>query len=1106
MTILAHLARAAFPRVINLGLPLALSSLFSGGNGGDDAVEDSYPLSPLQAGMLFHTLLAPGSGVDVIQEVSDFDEELDLDAFEEAWKRVAGRHPALRTGFQWEGLESPVQEVRSALPFLERRDWQSMSREDQNTRMNEYLVSDRLHGFDLRQPPLMRLAIFRFAPSAFRFVWTFHHALLDGWGIPLVLREVFITYEAIRIGQVPVLPDAIPYRDYIAWLQSVDLSGAESLWRRSLEGFRVPTSIGLPPSPSPAVREGPPHGEEEIRLSETLTSALRSLGRRYEVTLGTILQGAWACLLSRYSGDQDVVFGVTRQCRSSDLARAGTALGLFINTLPLRAHMAPGSTALDLLRELRSQWIHMGDLKHTPLTDIQRWSDVPRDVPLFETIVVYEPSLVNSTLRAHGGEWSRRTFEYFSQPNTPLNVVGFGEPGLVVRISYDRARFDTDTVRRMLGHLETLMEGIAENIETPVHSLPMLTAGERQQILDWNVPSAFPSTGFVHREFEAQVRQRPDATAVEFQDSALSYSELNRRANRLARRLRRARVASEVLVGICLDRSLDLVVAILAVMKAGGAYLPLDPEYPEERLAFMASDSGMSVLVTDERLETLVHVGPDVTVCLMEEEAGPKIAEEELDLDATGSPDNLAYVIYTSGSTGKPKGVLVTHRSVDRLFAATESWFHFDERDVWTLFHSFAFDFSVWELWGALRHGGRLVVVPREITRSPAEFRSLLSERRITVLNQTPSAFRQCVQADALVETALNLRLVIFGGEALDSKMLVPWFERHGAESPRLVNMYGITETTVHVTAHPLSLSDAGGTDVIGRPIPDLRVYVLNPALELCPIGVTGEIHVGGPGVARGYLGRPELTAERFIPDSISSIGSERLYRSGDRGRYRANGDIEYLGRQDQQVKIRGHRVELGEIESALEKHPGVREAVVVAREDVPGDVRLTGYVVAAETRFLLPDLRRLLKSSLPVYMLPSRLVVLDRLPLTQNGKLNRDALPVALEGHEEREGFIAPRNPVEEAVSKIWSEILGQEGLGANDDFFERGGHSLMATQVGSRVRDVFGVEMPIRTLFDCSRVDEFARAISALGARQRPTEIRRLDRSPAAHLRSPE
>jgi amino acid adenylation domain-containing protein len=569
------------------------------------------------------------------------------------------------------------------------------------------------------------------------------------------------------------------------------------------------------------------------------------------------------------------------------------------------------------------------------------------------------------------------------------------------------------------------------------------------------------------------VQQTPDAVALVYGEDTLTYDKLNTRANQLAHHLRKRGVGPEVLVGICVERSIEMIVGLLGILKAGGAYVPLDPAYPKERLAFILQDTAVPVLLTQQRLlEALPECGAKV-ICL--DSNWEIIAQEKTDnLVSEATAENLAYVIYTSGSTGKPKGVLVSHGNVMRLMKATEPWYNFDQEDVWTLFHSYAFDFSVWEIWGVLLYGARLVIVPYDVSRSPKDFYNLLVNERVTVLNQTPSAFYQLIQAEETLfpKNDLALRLIIFGGEALELQSLKPWFKRHGDQNPQLVNMYGITETTVHVTYRPITNEDvqSGQGSVIGERIPDLQLYVLDGNLQPVPIGVAGELFVGGAGLARGYHNRPELTVERFIPNPYSNKPGARLYKTGDVARYLPNGDLEYLGRADQQVQIRGFRVELGEIEVVLAEYPGVNMAVVMAREDRPGDKRLVAYVVAShEPTPTFGELRSFLKEKLPDYMIPSGFVYLDTLPLTPNGKVDRRALPAPdLERFRLETKFVAPRTPVEKVLAEIWSKVLGLERVGVHDNFFELGGHSLLATQVVARVNQTFEVELPLRVFFE--------------------------------------
>jgi len=652
-----------------------------------------------------------------------------------------------------------------------------------------------------------------------------------------------------------------------------------------------------------------------------------------------------------------------------------------------------------------------------------------------------------------------------------------------------RARGDS-SVDRLLAHFEVLIEGIADKPNARLSDLPLLTDVERNQLLSvWTeTRTDYPKDKTIAALFEEQVSRAPDATAVSFGGKELSYRELNARANRLAHHLISLGAGPDVLVALCLERSIEMVVGLLAILKAGGAYLPLDPTYPKERLAFMLEDSKAPVLISESGFKgTLPEHHAN---CLLIDKS------EVFDPYPTTNPktattsDNLAYVIYTSGSTGRPKGVLITHSNVQRLFSATDAWYGFSQNDVWTLFHSYAFDFSVWEIWGALLYGGRLVIVSYETSRSPELFYELLLDERVTILNQTPSAFYALTEADQAYrgERSLSLRLVIFGGEALNFAKLARWYFRHDDRAPQLINMYGITETTVHVTYHPLvaEIAHEMARSVIGRPIPDLSLYILDPHLNPVPIGVAGELHVGGAGLARGYLNRPELTAEKFIRNPFSDHPEERLYKTGDLARYLPDGNIEYLGRIDHQVKIRGFRIELGEIEAILSQHSQVTEAVVIAREDTPGDKRLVAYLVPAngkaagqDEKNLIATLRDHLKASLPDYMVPAAFVVLDQLPVTPNGKLDRKALPAAPE-YQSKESYVAPRNATEEKLAAIWADVLRLDRIGIHDNFFDLGGHSLLVVRLMGEIEKAFGERLSVTTLFQFPTIEGIGRTLS--------------------------
>ena len=584
----------------------------------------------------------------------------------------------------------------------------------------------------------------------------------------------------------------------------------------------------------------------------------------------------------------------------------------------------------------------------------------------------------------------------------------------------------------------------------------------------------------LHQLFERQVEQSTDAIAVAYEEHQLTYGELNRQANQLAHYLRSLGVGAETLVGICVERSLYTVIAILGILKAGGAYVPLDPSYPQDRIAYSIADSQLKVLLTSKQHLNDLPENEAQIVCLDRDWQAIAAYSQE-NPDSGVKPDNLAYVIYTSGTTGKPKGVLIEHYNVCRLFSATQHWYNFDSTDVWTMFHSYAFDFSVWELWGALLYGGKLVVVPYLTSRSPDRFYQLLIDEQVTVLNQTPSAFAQLMQVDEQFasDSRLNLRYVIFGGEALAIPSLKPWFQRHGDSVPQLVNMYGITETTVHVTYRPITIADTESqSSVIGCAIPDLQMYLLDEHLQPVPKGTLGEIYVAGAGLARGYLNRRELTQERFIPNPGGR--GDRLYKTGDLGRYSDSGEIEYLGRIDSQVKIRGFRIELGEIEAVLAQHPKVRQNVVIVREDTPGNKRLVAYVASKpELNLTIEDLRDALKQQLPDYMIPSSFVQLEEFPLTANGKVNRRALPLPEQFALEQE-IVAPRNKTEEKLAENWQDVLGIDTISVTADFFDLGGHSLLAVSLLSEIEKTFKTSVALETFLSASTIEDLAKILS--------------------------
>ena len=1059
--------------------------------------KDCFPLSPLQQGMLFHWLKEPHAGVDIEQLVIHLAEEIDPDKLRKACEWLVSRHEILRTRFDWENIQHPQQEVQDKVnvPFFQ-FDAPASSEEEQQSRLERFLKEDRILGLELQTAPLLRFTLFRWRPCSFSLVWTFHHALLDGRCFPVLLRELFEAYEQPR-SKPQSGAEVSAFRQHIDWLQNQDFELASPFWRNYLGSFSARTPLVVDHKPAEVEF---PQGEAWENLETQSTSRIRHYAESNNLTMNSIVMGAWSILLHRYSGENDIVFGATRACRKSSGAEASDAIGLYINTIPVRVRLSEDTPVLTILKDLRSQWLALRAVENTPLAFVKSHSQVAASQPLFETLLVFEKYRLDDAMRSLGGTWSNRRVELHELTNFPVTLAAYDGLNLSFKIEFDRRRITEEAVQRMLGHLRCLLEGIAAEPNRTVGDLELLNTDEERTLVvgfnqheqphrDPQIPLDGRAT--LHELFEDQVRQQPHRVAVTCDGISLTYSEMNRQANRLAHRLIHLGVGPDSLVGLSLERSSNLIIAILAVLKAGAAYVPIDLAYPAERLSFIVDDAQATVLVTETKLASSLPSTTAKVICLDEPAAEENGSKLDVNPSTGARADNLAYVIYTSGTTGKPKGTLITHRNVVRLFASTEHWFRFNHTDVWTLFHSSAFDFSVWEIWGALLYGGRLVVVPFLTSRSPESFYELLQHEQVTVLNQTPSAFRQLIQVDEpKAADNLALRYVIFGGEALEMESLRPWFARHGDKKPQLVNMYGITETTVHVTYRPLSQNDLDSGSVIGIPIPDLQLYILDSRKRPVPIGVPGEMYVGGAGLARGYLRRPDLTEQKFVPNHFSAGRASKLYRTGDLARFLPGKEIEYLGRIDDQVKIRGFRIELGEIESVLRQHREIREVSVIAREIIPGTKQLVAYIVGSNARIELADLREFLKKKLPDYMVPAAFVFLPALPLTNNGKIDRKALPMPEpERPALRDTFLAPRNIAEEKLAQIWAKVLRVEKVGVNDNFFELGGDSILSIQIIALARRQ-GIRLTPKQLFDNQTIQELCRVVTFEGESDLPQE----------------
>ncbi|MEU8827139.1 non-ribosomal peptide synthase/polyketide synthase [Streptomyces sp. NPDC048636] len=1058
------------------------------GDGRD--VEDIHPLTPLQEGMLFHRLVGDEEDVYLDQATLILDGVSDPRAFADAWQETVDRTPVLRGGVVWEDVERPVQIIRRQVTVpVAHLDWRELPQERREEELERVRAADLARGVDLGAAPLMRLTLARLTGDRLALIWTSHHLVLDGWSLAQVFTEVCERYAAAARGDRPVLPSRRPFRDYLQWLDGQDDREAREHWRALLAGFTTPTPLPWDRAPreSHLARSS---ATLSVALGRDASDELRRTAQGNGLTVNTLVQGAWALLLSRYSGERDVVFGTTVSGRPAELAGVESMVGMFINTLPTRVRVDGDRNTVEWLRELQMAQAGSRRYEAVSLAQLTGWSEVPAGTPLFDTLVAFENYPFDDSSAREAG---LRIAEVRSTDatNFPLSLRAHLSDRLGFNLGYDPALFDERTAADLADRLCLLLRRMAADPARPLRALPWTTDAERARLVgEWAGPDTarWPSPERTVVElFAEQVDRTPDATAVACAGASLSYAELDARAGRLAHRLAAGGAGRERYVALALPRSLDLVVAIVAVLRTGAAYLPVDPDLPAARIAHLLADAEPVAVVTTRDLAPRC-AGEVPALCLDDPAVAADLAARPATVPAGAGPlpDSPAYAIYTSGSTGLPKGVVVPHRNVVRLFTATAPWFGFGPDEVWTMFHSYAFDFSVWEIWGPLLHGGLLVVVPYAVSRSPEEFLRLLAEERVTVLSQTPSAFAALARADEeRPGTELALRTVVFGGEALEPRRLAGWYARHGDTAPRLVNMYGITETTVHVTYAALDREGAARASGsgIGTGIPDLRVYVLDDGLEPLPPGAVGELYVAGAGLARGYLRRPGLTASRFVADPFGPAGG-RMYRTGDRARWTADGTLEYLGRADHQVKIRGFRIEPGEIEAALTGHPGVADAVVTVREDQPGVRRLVAYTVAAEAsaRPSATELRETLGRTLPAHMVPAAYVPLDTLPLTANGKLDRAALPApGADGFATSGTRIAPRTPAERTVAGVWADVLAVAEVGAEDNFFALGGDSILAIRVASRLRAAFSSEVSPRILFTHATVAALAAALTA-------------------------
>ncbi|MEG5263209.1 non-ribosomal peptide synthetase [Pseudomonas sp. JDS28PS106] len=1057
-------------------------------------IDDVYPLTPMQEGMLLHTLLEPGTGLYYMQDRYRIDSDLDPQRFAAAWQAVIARHEALRASFCWDIGATMLQVIHkpggTSFDYL---DWRDVAPEQQEPQLQALLKREREAGFELLTQPPFHLRLIRVAEARYWFMMSNHHILIDAWCRSLLMNDFFDIYMAMGEGREARLAPAPRYRDYIAWLQHRGLNEARDWWRHNLRGFERPTPI---PSDRPFLREhagdsgGMLVGDCHTRLNPEDGTRLRELAQQHQLTVNTFAQAAWALTLRRLSGDKDVVFGVTVAGRPVDMPDMQRTVGLFINTIALRI-APPGDdqrcSVRQWLTRLLESNMELREYEYLPLVSIQEHSEVPKGTPLFDSLFVFENAPVELSVLDRAQSLNATSDSGRTHTNYPLTAVCYPGDELGLHLSYDQRYFDESTVQRMLGEFKRLLLALVDGFQGEMAELPLLDADERRFLTEDCNRSArdYPLHTSYVEQFEAQVAAHPQRIVATCQTSRCSYAELNKAANRLGHALIDAGVGFDQPVALLAERGLDLLGMIVGAFKAGAGYLPLDPALPDARLSGVIVQSRAPVLVCEiaclaQAEKLLASIDMAVRPQLLVWEDVQRGEHGDDNPQRYSAPDNLAYVIFTSGSTGQPKGVMVEQRGMLNNQLSKVPYLDLTEQDVIAQTASQSFDISVWQFLAAPLFGARVDIVPNDIARDPRALLDHVREQGITVLESVPSLITGLLAEDTA--SLDGLRWMLPTGEAMPPELARQWLERY----PRvgLVNAYGPAECSDDVAFFRVDPASTHGAYLpIGTPTDNNRLYVLDDSLELVPIGAVGELCVAGTGVGRGYVGDPRRSVPVFVPDPFGAPG-ERLYRTGDLARRRADGVVEYVGRTDYQVKIRGYRIELGEIEAALLRHSGVQDSVVTAL-----DGQLVAYVCLGsailsehDSQLVRDQLKAHLKQSLPDYMVPTHLVLLDAMPRTPNGKLDRKALP-APDVELLRQVYVAPQTELERQLAEIWAEVLKLERVGITDGFFELGGHSLLATQVVTRAQQLLKRNVPLRAMFEFNTVQDLARHLEGLG-----------------------
>lgn len=1056
-------------------------------------IESIYPLAPMQKGLLISSLSTSAELSLYFQQLTwTIRAELEASRFRQAWERVVQRHPVLRTFFVWEGRDEPLQCVcaRVQIPWQD-HDWR-YSVEPRGDRLASYLAADRACSFALNQAPILRFHLLRLEENVFQFVWSFHHILFDGWSLSRLISEAFATYRHLTLGVPLQLEDAPTYRDFVAWNLRQDHQAALACWHQILSNFRTPTSPRLEPPSGPLKETDDAVSSEWLRLSESAATRLRDAGKRYRCTLSTLVQAAWAITLRDYSGESDVVFGVTIAGRPPSLPRADRIIGLLINTLPVRIRVNSSDLLSTMLADLMRQQIQRDELSYSNLAEIQAVSEVSGGRSLFDSIIVFENYPVDTVLASRDNPIAINNFEFFERTSYPLTLLVMPDHELTFKLSWDSTRFDRPGVTRLLGHVGALLENIATSPNQRISDYETRSRDELTLARQINrTETAWDTETSVISRIEQQAEASPDAIALLIPPGLcvgqldgemaekISYSQMNRRANQIAHFLRGRGVGREEPVGVYMERSADLVIALLAIGKAGGAYVPLDPSYPPDRIRFMLEDARPRIILTQQHLLPSLNY-PGVDFIALDAPNASYHSEPDSSLGLSIKAKQLAYIIYTSGSTGRPKGAMNTHGALANRLLWMQQEYGLHPADRVLQKTPFSFDVSVWEFFWPLMTGAQLLIAQPGGHQDPDYLVHTIQTWSVTTIHFVPSMLRQFLDTPG-IEECVSLKRVICSGEALARDLETRFFERLQV---RLDNLYGPTETAIDVTSWRCDPQSIRRSVPIGLPIANTEIYLLDQDLRPVPLGVPGELYIGGLNVGRGYWGRPDLTAEKFVPDPFSHRPGTRLYRTGDLARQDVNGVIEYIDRIDYQVKIRGFRIELGEVEFWLAHAPGVRAGVVSAFGDKSQERYLVAHVVPTEPKAppVTGALRDFLREHVPDFMVPTEFVWLDGLPLNANGKLDRRALPAPDTNRRPGSKNLAlPRSEAERLIAAVWQDVLGLERVGIYDNFFDVGGNSLRLLPVQRRLQQVFARPIGLPVLFRKSTVALLAEELTA-------------------------